>query len=403
MAFERKLRSWLIVLLAAFVGLELFSLAALALLARIKHITYAPTPVYSITKLQRTMLEDFLAGRGGDLTYSSILGWTAHPSGRAPLYRANPTGPRGDRGYTRAPRQGVLRIATFGDFVVGLNGVKEEDSWPEVMMRTQRNVEVLNFGVRDAGIDQAFLRYEHDGAAYKPDIVIIGFFPDNIDLSVNAFRPFLYPNTDLPLAKPRYVLRSGRLVLLPTPLHTLQRYADLLSNPASLLPALGRHDYYYQSGYHRGGLALLPSVRLYQILRNRLVRRGTGFEIEKDGVYNIHSEAFKVTAAIFDEFVGTARRAGAVPIIVVMPRASEIDGYRRGGKNVYAPLLERFQAKGYRYVDLLDGFEKYGKTLTAAELAPSQYSPVGNKLVAKALWQFLVAQRLTDPKNLRSH
>jgi len=52
---------------------------------------------------------------------------------------------------------------------------------------------------------------------------------------------------------------------------------------------------------------------------------------------------------------------------------------------------------------LLDGFEKYGKTLTAAELAPSQYSPVGNKLVAKALWQFLVAQRLTDPKNLRSH
>jgi hypothetical protein len=131
--------------------------------------------------------------------------------------------------------------------------------------------------------------------------------------------------------------------------------------------------------------------------------RGSGFEIEQHGVYNVDSEAFKVTLAIFDEFVEAAQRRGSVPIIVAMPRAGDIDRYRKSGQKVYAPLLKRFQAKGYRYVDLLEGFEEYGRGMTAAELAPEQYSPVGNELVAKVLWQFLVAKRLTDPKYFRPH
>jgi hypothetical protein len=90
-----------------------------------------------------------------------------------------------------------------------------------------------------------------------------------------------------------------------------------------------------------------------------------------------------------------------VPIIVVMPRAWDIDQYRRSGLKVYAPLLERFKAKRYHYVDLVEGFEKYGTGMTAAELAPEQYSRAGNQVVAKVLWQFLVAQRLIDPKSFR--
>jgi len=400
MVLVRTLRTWLVVLLAAFVALQLVSLAALVLLKRIKHIPYAPMAVDSINKQQRIMLEDFLAGRGGHVAYSSVLGWTANPNGRAPLDRAASAGTRGGRGYTVVPRRGVLRIATFGAFDYG-GDAKVEDSWQEVMMRSHSNVEVLNFGVQDFGIDQAFLRYEHDGTAYKPDIVIMEFLPESIYLSVNVYRPFYYPNTDLPLAKPRYVWQRGGLVLLPTPLRSLPQYADLLTDPAHVLTALGRHDYFYQSGYHRGRLAVLPSVRLLQILRDRLVRRGAAIEIEKNGVYNVGSEAFTVTAAIFDQFVTATRRAGAVPIIVALPHASDVDRYRWGGPKVYAPLLEHFQTKGYRYVDMLDGFEKYGKALTAADLSPGEYSPVGNQLVAKVLWQFLVAQHLTDP-NLRS-
>lgn len=390
---------WLAFLVAAFVGLQLFSFATLVLLKRLKHITYAPVAIDSITKQQRLTLEAFLAGKAGHVAYSSVLGWTANPNGHAPLYRADSAETRGGRGYTLMPRGGTLRIATFGSFDYG-GDVKEADSWQEVMMRMRPNVEVLNFGVQDFGIDQAFLRYEHDGVAYKADIVVMEFFPESIYLSVNTYRPFYYRATDLPLAKPRYVLQSGRLLLLPTPLGSLPEYSDLATNPARVLPRLGQHDYYYQSQYHQGSLAVLPSVRLLQILRRQLVYERTAIEIEKNGVYNVDSEAFKVTAAIFDEFVDAARRAGSVPIIVALPHAEDIDRFRREGQKRYAPLLARFQTRGYRYVDMLEGFEEYGKRVAAAELAPSEYSPVGNQIVAKVVWQFLVSHGLA--KNLRT-
>ncbi|HKX19265.1 MAG TPA: hypothetical protein VJT33_14740 [bacterium] len=392
--------SWLALLVAVFVALQLFSIAGLVLLNRLKHITYGPVAIDSITKQQRLMLEEFLAGKAGHVAYSSVLGWTANPNGRAPLYRANSAEPRAGRGYALHPRGGALRIATFGSFYYG-DDVKEEDSWQEVMMRMRPNIEVLNFGVQDFGIDQALLRYEHDGAAYRPDIVLMEFFPESIYLSVNTYRPFYYRDTDLPLAKPRYVLQSGRLLLLPTPLAVLPQYSALATNPARVLPMLGQHDYYYQSQYHRGSLAVLPSVRLLQILRRQLVYQGTAIGIEENGVYNVDSEAFKVTAAIFDEFVDAARRAGSVPIIVALPHAADIDRFRRDGQKRYAPLLARFQTRGYRYVDMLEGFEEYGKRMAAAELAPGEYSPLGNQIVAKVVWQFLVTHGLTN--NRRPH
>lgn len=399
----KKLGFWLVLLLAMFVALQLSSLAGLFLLARIKHITYDPMPATTLSQPQRRKLENLLAGRTRYLIHSPLLGWTIQPNRRVSLYRANSEGIRADRDYPLTPLEGVLRIATFGDSFMHGSDVKNEDTWQEVMMRAHRNVEVLNFGVGGFGTDQAFLRYQKDGAKYRPDIVMIGFFSDNIYRNVNVFRPFYTVGTDIPLAKPRYILEDGRLVLLPNPLPELSQYANLLANPAPVLAALGRHDYFFHSRYHAGGLAFLPSVRLFQVVRNRLQQRGTAIVNEKTGYYNVDSEAFKVTAAVIDEFVDAVHHAGSMPIIVVMPSAWDIEQHRREDTSVYAPLLAHFRTEGYRYVDLAEGFEESGKGVPVGELAPNHYSPEGNRLVAKVLWEYLEENRLVDPKTLRAH
>lgn len=395
-----RLAAWIVLFAAIIAALQVSSLAGLFLLAKIKHIAYAPVSE-SISPAQRRMLENLLAGRTVWFVHSPDLGWTIKRNGHAPLYRANSEGIRADREFGRAPIDGVLRIAAFGDsFMYGAD-VDNKDTWEEMLMRAHRNVEVLNFGVGGYGTDQAFLRYQREGRAYKPDVVLIGFFSDNIYRNVNVYRPFYTGNTDIPLAKPRFVLRNGALVLLPNPLPMLGQYRDLLADPVRALSQLGQHDYFFQSRYHAGGFAFLPSVRLYQIVRSRVVTRGT--EIDQNGHYDVNSEAFKVTAAIIDQFVEAVQQAGSVPVIVAMPSAWDIETDRIHGEKMYAPLLEHFQTRGYRYVDLLEGFQHYGGSMAVGQLAPGHYSPAGNELVAKALWEYLAKNRLVDPKALRSH
>lgn len=122
------------------------------------------------------------------------------------------------------------------------------------------NIEALNFGVGAFGLDQAYLRYLEDGIQYNSHIVLIGFMPDNIYRNVNTYRPFLNSRTRMPLAKPRFVIRDGRLSLVPNPMQTLNDYNMLLSNPRDVLSEIGIHDHYYKK-------AILTSSLIFRLNR----------------------------------------------------------------------------------------------------------------------------------------
>ena len=69
-----------------------------------------------------------------------------------------------------------------------------------------------------------------------------------------------------------------------------------------------------------------------------------------------------------------------------------------GTLTAHDPLLADFRAKGYRYIDLLDAFESYGRDNAVDDLVPVHYSPLGNKLVAQYVWRYLTGKGLTAPK-----
>lgn len=391
----RNARVWIVLVLAVYVALEAVSFAALFLLKTVRHIEYAPVSVRSITARHRSMLEDLLAGKTTYLAHSATLGWSIKPNGSAPLFRANSKGFRANREYTLTPPERVLRISTFGDSFTHGDDVKNDDTYQEIMMSTHANLEVLNFGVGGFGLDQGFLRYQEEGLAYNARIVLIGFMSENIYRNVSVFRPFYTPGTGLPLAKPRYVIENGKLVLLKNPMQELAQYQDLLANPGNILPQLGAHDHFFQTRYRERPLDILPSVRLFRVVRYQRVGFARG--IEKNGRYDTDSEAFKVTAAIFDQFVGMARRHNSVPVVVVFPNRTDVLRYRRDGTKRYDPLLADFRAKGYWYVDLLDAFDTYGRGNTVDDLVPVHYSPLGNRLVAQHVWRYLTESGLTAP------
>ena len=129
-------------------------------------------------------------------------------------------------------------------------------------MKIDSKLEVLNFGVKGFGTDQAFLRYKKDGIKYNSHIVLIGFMSENIFRNVNVFRPFYLKNTKFPLTKPRFILEKNKLVLLNNPTQNLSDYNKILDDPVNMISTLGTNDFYYQRKYKKGPFDSLPSVRL---------------------------------------------------------------------------------------------------------------------------------------------
>ena len=71
------------------------------------------------------------------------------------------------------------RVAVLGDSFVDALEVDLEQSFPKIIEQSLMNVEVMNFGMRGHGQVEELLTYRHYVRPFKPDLVIICFFPGN--------------------------------------------------------------------------------------------------------------------------------------------------------------------------------------------------------------------------------
>jgi len=115
-------------------------------------------------------------------------GWSLMP-GRRVLLRCpdyvthvytNSKGLRGrERSYRPAP--GVRRIVVLGDSFMAAQEVEFEQSLPRLLERglADRRVEVVNLAVSGYGTAQEYLYLKEEGLKYRPDLVVLAFFPTN--------------------------------------------------------------------------------------------------------------------------------------------------------------------------------------------------------------------------------
>lgn len=83
-----------------------------------------------------------------------------------------------------APAAGAMRLLAVGDSITFGQGVDEADVWASVTGRTMtargRPVEALNAGVPSWSLRQEVTWLEARGPSLRPDIVVLGFFVDDI-------------------------------------------------------------------------------------------------------------------------------------------------------------------------------------------------------------------------------
>ncbi|HEY2941797.1 MAG TPA: GDSL-type esterase/lipase family protein [Vicinamibacteria bacterium] len=168
--------------------------------------------------------------------YHPTRGWALRPNLReVPAFggktlSSNSRGLRGAREYSLDKPAGSRRIVVLGDSFTFGEDVGDDEAWPRQLGALMPGVEVLNLGVHGYGHDQMLLYLKEEGLRYHPDVVIVGFLPDDMERNVVAFRDY---------AKPRFVLQGGQLALrnvpVPTPDDVLARepyrlkFLDLLS------------------------------------------------------------------------------------------------------------------------------------------------------------------------------
>lgn len=393
---RKKLAFSLVLLVFFWLLVELACWAGLWALEKYKGVEYTPALVQTLSDKHRGILQAHIGGSSSYVVFDPELGWTIRPNGAKRGYKTNSQGIRASREYSLQPPPGVLRLAAFGDSFTHASDVPNGETWHRRLEEMGSNVEALNFGVPGFEPGQALLRYRRDGVKFHPHVVLIGFMSENINRVVNTFRPFYFPKSGVPFTKPRFALRRGELVLVPNPIQSLDGYRELLREPEKVLPRIGEDDYFYQRSSKRNPLDFLPSVRLASIFSTQYLHQPT----IRGGVYNTRSEAYQVTVRVLEEFYKEAEANGSLPILVLFPERRDIRTRREGKTIVYQPLLDELRGKGYRVIDLLEGFEHYDPQGEMMKKKFIHYPRSGNRMVARHILDYLEKNGLTTPEGV---
>ena len=289
------------------------------------------------------------ARAGTYLVRDEELGWTVGPHGRARdgLYESNAEGARApaESRYGERPPAGRLRVVTVGDSFTHGDSVALEDTWQREMERRRSDLEVVNLGVPGYGTDQAYLRWRRDGARLRPQLALLGIWPENICRNLNVVRFFFQPAGGLGfLSKPRFLLDGGRLQPITEPVLDGEPLLRALSDPGRV-PVLA-HDYWaIADDLQPHAWQHVRLARVAATLLNLHHRR----ELRQRLYAGTDPAGIDVTVAIAEAFRRDAEARGAVPIVVVIPMVDLLERYPAEDS---LPLVRSLRAKDLEVVDL---------------------------------------------------
>ncbi len=320
--------------------------------------------------------------------FDAALGWVTKPNavfgeGR---YRTNSAAIRSDREYEPIAPAGVRRIAVFGDsFIHGDEVANSETAWA-MLESVDPAVEVLNFGVPGYGTDQSYLRYLHDGARYRPHVVVVGLMLENIQRNVSVFRPAYYHDTGLPLAKPRFRLDAGgELELVPCPASSLAELRELIDS-RRLVDRLCETDYWVRrcQAAYRGSPWLASS--LARIAYAGYANRGRS---HLDFYADPASEPFVVTAEVLTAFCQRALGDGAErAVVLILPDKNTVrDQIVTPQQEPYwQSMVDALRTRGVECVDFSAAlFEKARHDGIDACFVGTHFSPRGHEELSRFL------------------
>lgn len=315
-------------------------------------------------------------------SYDSTLGWDRRYKTRY-----------GERPVPRL--YGDPFIATFGDSYTHCDQVEHHETW-QVFLAERLQRDVYNFGSGGYGTDQAYLKYLAKLEVLGTPVVIFGINLENISRIVNVYRPFYAPHTGIRLTKPRFLLKGGRLELLPNPIGSVSDLVKL--KDPEYIESLGRHDWWFNSDQ-------LPQLKVpySAILLNKQMWlqlyyrwRGEGADDRDPRPWeNLWKDrkAVDLMTHILDAFVEKARSEEALPLLVILPTQKHhlVGRVLSGIDPLGAELvLKHCQRAGYLCFDGISAVaERVESQEQIDELFRGHASVVGNEMIAAVIHEYL--------------
>lgn len=333
-------------------------------------------------------------GKNACFRYDPDLGWMTNPGarckdGRYVYDRAGirTSDPRRVPSTKKEP--GVLRVGLFGDSFTHGDDVALADSWgyvlEQILVERGLPVEVFNFGVGGYGMDQAFLRWRKQGAAFGLDAVVFGFQSENILRNVNMIRVLYWWRTHLPFTKPRFILQGDELVVINQPALRPEALPDVLAD----LPRweLLEHEAFYDPADYEPRwwrssrlLGYLGAWRAHEI--------GRLFYAGQTSYYSMDGPAATLTLRILEEFEREVRDAGSAFYVVHLPKAIDVARLSDDPESLWYAELREEIARRHTWIETTEGFLAAGEAGVGIDgmfRFGEHFSPEGNRVVAHAV------------------
>jgi GDSL-like Lipase/Acylhydrolase family len=320
------------------------------------------------------------------------LGWTLRPDvvglgSDGPSQADVRTNALGFRDVEHAEKvAGVARVAVLGDSFVFGSGVRQDEALTyQLAALLGPTFEVINLGVPGYGTDQALLTLRRWGPLLAPDVVLAGFFWN--DVMENASGE-IYG-----MQKPRFVLENG------------DERGDK-SRALTLLPPGESHGH---SAFARLDAFLEGRSHFWSLARRAFGRTRNGSEPEERPVMldlslraapPSRNAEFELTWALLHAVAREARALGAAPVVfTVPPRFLVDDAVKEQVLRIYGLAPEALDPDGFfrvkeacarRNVPVVDLLPPFRIATAAGEAlflpaAGIHWSAAGHALAARSL------------------
>ncbi|MBF0215763.1 MAG: hypothetical protein HQL30_02085 [Candidatus Omnitrophica bacterium] len=342
--------------------------------------------------------------------YDPELGWIRKPNTSHPEKgkHGSTSYHMDDRGARRHPGLGSLplKIACFGDSFTFCRQTNDDETWPW-FLASFSGAGVVNFGVGNYGLDQAYIRMERELGRIDPEIVIMGVVPSTIVRILCVWKHYNEFGNTFGF-KPRFDLRDGLLVRIDNIIDD----ASKLGRYEEFLDGIRSNDFFYRTKFRD---EMLRFPYLYSVLRKpgrnipiitallmSKLYRAFGvtnsrideypmmkiMEINRDLRVRLFGERYSrgIFSALVSKFSRTAEEKGIQPVFLFMPQKDDVLFIRERG-NYYEKVIGDISNKVLTVdmTEILLGRGDLDELYSDDNVYGGHYSKLGNELVARTV------------------
>lgn len=309
-----------------------------------------------------------------------------HPAvGSKPWYvRTNSDGMRDDRDFPRSKPEGTTRITVLGDSFTFGHSVEVDERYSNRLEREIPNLEILNFGLCSAGLDQHCLVYEQIASQWQSDILMVNPYLNNVGRCQLTFHMFQGQHGQRRMtAKPYFELQGDELVLrnVPVPRELSREDQERLAQ-VQAERATSRN------------MEADPGRRFVQVVKQAVLDRDLKYwllralPIQPYPVYrSSDAPEWRLARAILERLRSSSEGKQPTMIVTPMPAWSvilnpKLATYRDRYAEVHDP------ARGIHVIDILPYFLELGfadRVRCFVSPRDAHYSAFGHSVVARAL------------------